>query len=275
MPIILSVTSEPQQGFFSSLFSRKRIMITDYLVQGSAIRLISYSHKRGKIPWRIICKQIDQVEQKRILCPVSLQIPQETGLKRFTPSYYGSLMAQNIFFSILNQAEIPPSQLQLMLYDPCARYQEAARRMMTYCAQLWICTENPIEYRKMIQEMREELGGEPFLTDRIEPIGECQAVLSPGRWMIPYKGENHPMLFSGFPPMASFHGLFFWRYHMNLPKEYRHICPLSLENFYFLAALYELCGIRDIGRLTPDSCICGEEDYSLEKMARILQKSAK
>ena len=87
--------------------------------------------------------------------------------------------------------------------------------------------------------------------------------------------EDHPMLFSGFPPLASFHGLFFWHYHMNLPKEYRHICPLSLENFYFLAALYELCGIHHLARLIPDSCVCGEEDYPLERLAEILQKSAK
>ena len=275
MPTILSITSETKRGVFSSLFHRKKMMITDYQVQGHTIRLISYSQHRGKIPWKTISSSIAPADQKRLLCPASLRIPQETGLKGFVPSRYRSLMAQNIFFSVLNQADIPPRRLQLMLYDPCAHYQEAAKRMMSYCSQLWIYTENPIDYRKAIQEMREELGGEPLLTDRMENIRGCQAILCPGRWITPYMAEDHPMLFSGFPPLASFHGLFFWRYHMNLPKEYRHICPLSLENFYFLAALYELCGIHDLARLIPDSCICGEEDYPLERLAEILQKSAK
>ena len=164
MPTILSITSETKRGVFSSLFHRKKMMITDYQVQGHTIRLISYSQHRGKIPWKTISSSIAPADQKRLLCPASLRIPQETGLKGFVPSRYRSLMAQNIFFSVLNQADIPPRHLQLMLYDPCAHYQEAAKRMMSYCSQLWIYTENPIDYRKAIQEMREELGGEPLLT---------------------------------------------------------------------------------------------------------------
>lgn len=275
MPTILSITSESKQGIFSSLFCRKRIITTDYQTKGKTIRLISYCQRGGKIPWGAICSQIAPIDQKRLLCPVSLRVPQETGLKCFVPSYYGPLMAQNTFFSVLNQADIPPRRLQLMLYDPCGYYQETAKRMMSHCSQLWIYTENPINYRKAIQEMREELGGEPLLTDRMENIWGCQAILCPGRWMTPYMRQDHPMLFSGYPPLASFHGLFFWRYHMNMPEEYRHICPFSLENFYFLAALYELCGIHDLARLIPTSCVCGEEDYPLERLAEILQKSAK
>ena len=76
------------------------MMITDYQVQGHTIRLISYSQHRGKIPWKTISSSIAPADQKRLLCPASLRIPQETGLKGFVPSRYRSLMAQNIFFSV-------------------------------------------------------------------------------------------------------------------------------------------------------------------------------
>ncbi len=275
MPTILSITSKEKQGMWPSLFHRKKVIVTDHQIQRSSIRLICYQSNQRRIPWKAICAEISEEDKKHVLCPASLHIPQETGLRRFEPSYYGAAMAQNAFFSLLNMARVPPRDLRLALYDPCARYFQTAKQMMSYCAQLWIFTENPIGYQKVIQEMVEEFGGEPLLTDEIENIRDCHAILSPGRWMSAQKGAEQPILFSGYPPMASFHGLVFWRYHMNLPREYRNICPLSLENFYFLAALYELCGLHALGRLVPDSCLSGGEEYSIKRLAGILQKTAK
>lgn len=277
MPTILSVTQRKCKGVGQRILSglyRGKPQLTQRDTDAVSLRYLHYEKGRKTVPWEKISRMAGN-DRGGIICNPGLELPQAYGLRRFEPVHYGTLMAQNAFFAVLRLAQIPPGKLRLALYDPCGQYIETARKMMSYCSQLRVLTEDLVGYRKAEEGIMESCGGLLLLTDHPRDLQDCCAILSPGRWMASLTGSSSPILFSGKPPEGRFDGIAFYQFHLPLPGEFRELCPLSLENYYFLAALYEQCRIRELGKLIPDACIYGNEVYSPKRLAEMQQKAVK
>jgi hypothetical protein len=277
LPTIFSITQSKDQGIVRRILAnlyRGKPKLTRQSFQRGEIRYLTYEKRKKSVPWERISQMAGE-DRGCLICNREITVPDCFGLRRFEPNRFGGCMACNALFSVLITAKIPPGALRIALYDPCARYMDTAKALMPYCSQLRVLTEDLIQYRKAAEEIMERCGGVLLLSNRPRDIQDSHVLLSPGRWTIPVSGMDKSILFAGVAPGAPFQGIAFWEYHVPLPEEYRQYCPISLENFTYLAALYELCHIEPLERLIPDGCICGREVYSLIRLASLLQKAVK
>lgn len=277
MPTILSITQSSHHGIggwiLENLYTGKP-KLAQISFGGGEMWYLTYEKGKKPVPWELIAKMAGE-DRGRLVCNQQISIPDCYGLRRFEPLRFGKFMARNVLLSVLSIAKIPPGDLRIALYDPCGQYIETAEKLMSYCSQLRVLTEDLIRYRKAEETIMERCGGLLLLSNRPRDIQDCHVLLSPGRWTAPLSGMEQSVLFAGIAPATPFQGVAFWQYHVPLPGEYREFCPLSLDNFTYLAALYEQCGVKKLERLIPDGCICGKEVYSPIRVAGLLQKAVK
>lgn len=218
------------------------------------------------MPWEKVIRLVGE-EENRLLCDDRILLPET--LKRFVPQRYGSILAQKFLLEVLRTAQIPPGRIKLALYDPCAQYTPIAEQLMAYSSQLYVVTENLVAYRAVEEKLMDQYGGVVLFADCLNSL-DCSVILSPGRLLCPLYGKSGSFLFTGIAPAQSVDCMVFDQYHVTLPPAERARCPAGLNSDYFAAALYEFCNRHDFRRLTPDSCCCGNEIYSVQRMAEIL-----
>lgn len=252
----------PQKTSFKmrmkSYFSKQScVSLTEQTVVGGLpFYYIHVTVPDGKIPWHEI-EGVVRANHLNVILPPSLSVPGEIRLPLYQPEVYPRLIGYNTFLSVLEKSKTPPIKRRVGIIDLRGGMVNELTRLIDIAGEVVIVTSRPYLYENLQEWATEERGAVLTICGDVHRV------------------ENMPMLFlpCGFPFDVIGKGTAFscrqtqshtrkivQGFGISLPDEYSEILPRGYDSFIFASALYEQCGIKQLGNLHYDSYLLNGQE---------------
>ena len=217
----------------------------------------------ARIRWNELFLRMGRLSREMII-PEELQIPDGCGITRFVPQSLGPRVVMNSALELLERYGGP--RVPVTAVDPYGRLCGRIIPLVRCCADVRVVTDNPALYRRAAERIMEEYGA----SIQVCPRGE--SAIRPGVAVFPFgiEGSTAPadtvcIVPDGELPQENritVGGI-------RLGEEYRAIKPAGLSDFLFASALYEKCGLREMGALAGSELKCGGTALTPERAAAL------
>ena len=269
MLVILDVQKNYSNSFsdkVKSLFKPYKINSDIITKSELAVLYIRYIQKRGNIRFNKIYEYTVGAP-KTILCSDKLSL-NNTPFKRFESDEFNIQMMKNFITDILQTADIAPSKLKISFYDPNAEYPLFAEKLLNYTSELTVVSNMPKFYENESERHMNECGVSMIVSNSPEKLTPCDILIAPSTIKNPLPTMSSSIVFTGHKPLVSISGTVITKYLPEFPSEYTDIKPSCIDDFYFLSALYTLCGIIELEKLNPIMCESGNAFFYKEQIVK-------
>lgn len=269
MLVVLDVRKTELNSFMQKLkaifrpYEINSDIITD---NETAVLHIRYNQKRGGIRFNKIYKYTVGAP-KTILCNNDLSLA-DTPFTRFESDEFNIKMMKNFICSVLKIADIPPYELKISFYDPTAEYPLFAEQLLSYTSCLTVVSSMPKFYENEAERHMNELGVSTVVSNSIEKLTPCDILICPSTIKVNLPTTTSSLIFTSHRPLVNISGTVITKYTPEFPVKFKEIKPECVDDFYFLSALYTLCGMTELEKLNPKSCECDTAKFSIEQTVR-------
>lgn len=229
---------------------------------------IRYISNRGRIRFKKIYEYAVGAP-KTILCSKELQL-EDTPFKRFESSELNKCLMQNFILSILRDLGSAAGELRLGFYDPMAENPELAEKLLKEVPKLSVVSNMPRFYERESERLVEQLGAPLLVSNSPEQLSHCDVVICPDKIEQHLPVSEQALIFTAEKPSVSLKGTVISEYFPEFPYRFDRLKPKSVDDVYFLSALYSLCGVRELSSLLPRKCGDGSVLYSRERLVQRL-----
>lgn len=272
MLVVLDVRKDELNSFMQKLKAifRPYEINADIITKNEiAVLHIRYKQKRGSIRFNKIYKYTVGAP-KTVLCSNDLSLI-DTTFTRFESDELNIQMMKNFICSALKTADIPPSELKISFFDPTAEYPLFAEKLLNFTSCLTVVSSMPKFYENESERHLNELGVSTIVSNSIEKLMPCDILICPSKIKVHLPTKTSSLIFTSHRPLVNVSGTVITGYVPEFPAEFREIKPECVNDFYFLSALYTLCGITGLEKLNPQSCECDTAKFSLEQMVKMIR----
>ncbi|MDD6489089.1 MAG: hypothetical protein PUG48_04670 [Clostridia bacterium] len=272
MLVVLDIRKDELHSFMQKLKAifRPYEISADIIAKNDiAVLHIRYKQKRGSIRFNKIYKYTVGVP-KTVLCSNDLSLT-DTPFTRFESDEFNIQMMKNFICSALKTADIPPSELKISFFDPTAEYPLFAEKLLNFTSCMTVVSNMPKFYENESERHLNELGVSTIVSNSTEKLTPCDILICPSKIKVHLPTKTSSLIFTGHRPLVNVSGTVITRYTPEFPVKFKEIKPECVDDFYFLSALYTLCGITELEKLTPQSCECDTAKFSLEQTVKMIK----
>lgn len=266
MLVVLDIRKDELRSFMQKLKAvfRPCEICADIICKNEiAVLHIRYKQRRGGIRFNKIYKYTVGAP-KTVLCDNDLSLV-DTPFTRFESDELNICMMKNFICSALKAADIPPSELKISFFDPTAEYPLFAEKLLNYTSCLTVVSNMPRFYENESERHLNELGVSTIVSNSIEKLTPCDILICPSKIKAHLPTATSSLIFTSHRPLVNVSGTVITRYVPEFPVQFKEIKPECVDDFYFLSALYTLCGITELEKLNPQYCECDTAKFSLEQ----------
>ncbi|MBQ9742283.1 MAG: hypothetical protein IJV88_01230 [Ruminococcus sp.] len=271
MLALLTISTSHRGGVLSFVryLRRDRIITEDRSFMGINIRHIRYIHNRGRINWRRIHRKAETTE---LLCGEDVYIPSDSGMKKFEPWEFRSRLCANAGLEILRQMRCVPPSLRIGLYDPKGEVQDMPRHILRLTNNLVVVTDNRNLYMEQAGILMEEMGAVLRVSCGVSELFDCGLVIAPGGIDRRLSLRSDSVVLCPQLPMVSLRGQVYFRYEVELSEGLSEFCPGEIGSDVLAGGLYSLCGVYELGALSPANLSCGREGVTPSVISNYLEE---
>ncbi len=269
MLTVLNIEKNSSKNFMQkikSLFRPYEISAAVKKQNKISVLYIKYRLNRGKINYKKIYDYAIGAP-KTVLCSGELEL-ENTPFRRFESIEYACVMMQNAVCDILKRADVSPDSLKIAYYDPMADHPLFAEKLSEFTSQLMVITNMPGFYEKESERLSDSIGVSLIVSDSPERLSDCDILISPERIETKLPLSEKTIVFTSARPSVSLKGTVLYEYFPEFPYKYQRLRPENIDGFYFLSALYTLCGVKELGKLIPSACCDGQILYTAERLVQ-------
>lgn len=255
MLVILDVRKNEDDSFrdkIKSVFHPYKINADIITKNEIAVLHILYIQKRGHIRFNKIYEYTIGAP-KTILCSDKISL-KDTPFIRFESDEFNIQMMKNFIINALKSADIPPTQLKISFYDPNAEYPLFAERLLDYTSELTVVSNMPKFYENESDRHMNERGIPMIVSNSLSKLTPCDILIAPSKIKTKLPSVPSSLVFTSHKPLVNISGMVITKYIPEFPTEYYEIKPGHTDSFYFMSALYTLCGITELDKLMPIMC---------------------
>ncbi len=209
-------------------------------------------------------------KRKTILCDNKISL-EGSRLKRFTGIIFKKIMLDNFICSILEKANIPPTDIKISYYDPGAENPALAERLLSYCTNLTVVSDMPRFYENESERIAKTRGALFTVNNDVSALCPCDILIAPTIIKKPVPTSSNNIIFTVYPPASPVPGNIITDYFCDFPEKYISLTDDDIDDMYLLSALYSLCGIDSLAELIPHSCGGSGIKYSSDDIIRIIK----
>lgn len=269
MIVILDVQKNTDHSFkenLKSLFRPYKIHADIITKNELAVLHILYIQNRGRIRFNKIYEYTVGAP-KTILCSDELSL-KDTPFIRFESDEFNICMMKNFIVNMLQTADIPPSQLKISFFDPNAEYPLFAEKLLDYTSELTVVSNMPKFYENESERHMNERGISMIVSNSVSKLSPCDILISPSKINVNIPTTSSSLIFTGHKPLVNVKGTVITKYIPEFPAEYYEIKPDRTDGFYFLSALYTMCGEIELEKLIPVMCESGNAFFYKEQIVK-------
>ena len=227
-----------------NLFRHNRIRAQHMYCDTAAVKSLCYERYRGKVSWAAIDRFVGS-QRGQILCPETLELPPESGFRRFESSALSRRMCENAAVALLRSAD--RRDIRVALVDSGGESAQLCETLTDYADPLYVVTDAADVYLAQSEYLLSEKGA----VLRVSRSGGClrnaDLIIAPARIQSELDCAPDAVILSGELPDVRQNAPVVYEYFVELPKKYQDIKPAYLDDMYFACALYTLAGARELG----------------------------
>ncbi len=233
------------------------------------IKCIEYTDRKGRVNWQKLDKIIG-AQRNRLLCDVSVSLPKELGYKRFEDSEYKSRLCTNLAISLL--CAFSKDNLSVGLIDNDANFVTLPRYLLEHTENLVVVTKRGDVYSKVEKELLLEMGAPLRISKSTDSLSKCDIIIAPEYGGETLFCEDSCLVLKTKKEKSDEGTTVLYDYFIRLPKKLSDICPESLEDTYFAAALYSIGYRYELGSFVPSICESENSMHTFSSLKKLISK---
>ncbi|MBQ3151780.1 MAG: hypothetical protein IJB86_11110 [Clostridia bacterium] len=191
--------------------------------------------KYKKIPWDDILYMAGRCASN-VIVDEKIELPFDLNVRRFVPEILPMKILFNTVHDLLDFLNIKKAIIGIN--DPDAKYCDFIALMVRYCSEIRVLTYNNQKYEDVCLQIFDEYGLSVILTEVTDSLKKCDYIISE-------KSTDESITFSLYGKDDSR----MCAEVINLPPVYSQKLPEGVGELTFASALYELCGVKRLGKL--------------------------
>ncbi len=228
-------------GFIKDRYNLQTIPV----LKGAPFYLLDvYVGKKG-INWENVILQVGRCAG-RMVPTEYFDLPEGMNLGFFKSNVLYDKMMKNTFLKIITN-NLKHKPVSIFISDANGNYTDFTKKLSEYASSLAISTLKKDKYYDICEEITENIGLCPVLTDSDT---NATVKINTDKNVMTVICENQNLnIFEG----AEFH----------VPDMYENLLPDRVEKYNFYSALYELCGVFSLEECFFDSIMVNKEKKCL------------
>lgn len=235
---------EEHSGGIFHFLRRNRVRVEHRYCDDAALKSVTYEHYRGRISWTTIDRFV-KAQRNRVLCSDSLELPVESGYKRFESFALSRRMCENAALYLLREAD--RKGLKAVLVDNCGDSVGLCAHLADYCDPLYVVSGMMEIYAAQAEELLNEKGAALLICRGTDCFRDADLIIAPQRLTEILPCTAQALILTGEKPSAPQNGTVIHEYFFDLPAKYKELCPSFLDFRYFAEALYTMTNASDLG----------------------------
>lgn len=240
---VLSVKGR-NKTIFEKLFGK--LMLDDYSVKtipvykGAPFFALDITTSRKEINWENVVLSVGKCAS-RLLLNSNIRIPDDMNVGIFRSQLLYNKMMKNTILEILENNKNKLRSVSVM--DRGAENTDFVKQLSKYASSMSICTENKENYSEICEEITDETGMCPVMTN---DFCDAEIKINTKTLAVTIFHNNKNMNISA--------GVDF-----SVPEVYEKLLQEGIDRYDFYSAIYELCGVFSLGETIFDTIMVDNE----------------
>ena len=227
-----------------NLFRHNRIRARHMYCDTAAVKSLCYERYRGKVSWAAIDRFVGS-QRRQVLCAETLELPPESGLKRFESPALSRRMCENAAVALLRSTD--RRDIRVALVDSSGESAQLCESLSDFADPLYVVTDAADVYIAQAEYLLSEKGAALRVSRSSGCLRYADLIIAPARIQSDLDCSSDAVILSGELPDVRQNAPVVYEYFFELPKKYQDIKPPYLDDMYFASALYALAGARELG----------------------------
>lgn len=219
---------------------------------GITAKKITCRVKNGRINREKLLKKLNG--EKLVVCSRERKNLLPAGVRCFSDRKLRERLCGNFAVAAAKRMSRENPNVKIGLFDPDGENSDLPSFLADCTRNLTVVTYAPEIYLPCAETLLEEKGAVFSLSSNISDLEACSFIiaLEPIREKI-YPDENCVIISSDMPSVP-LQCQCFWDYSVDIPEQYKKLRPKDIPEITFCGALYELCGVYELGSQIPLVC---------------------
>ncbi len=239
---VLSV-KERNRTFFERVFGK--FFTDDFAVRtipvykGAPFFVLEITTSKKEINWENVILAVGKCASRLILSS-EIKIPENMNIGVFKSKVLYDKMMKNTILQILENNKSKLYSISVM--DKDASNKEFTKKLSQYASSMSICTTNKEEYSRICEEITDETGMCPILTN---DFNDADIKVNTDTLAMTIINKQNINISSGDD--------------FTVPETYEKLLQNGVNKYEFYSAVYELCGVFSLGESIFDTIIVDNE----------------
>ncbi len=221
--------------------------------------------RRDKIDWRII-RSYSLDCSERMLMPVGIEPPPDSGIRRFVPYAFRRRMLEALAQDILVCCRKRPELRRVAVYGQDSEVTALLPSLTALCGEVRVITRRAHAVADTVEALREKTGASIGVTGEFDASG-FDMLIAPSGGAGVFRIDGDVLVLSPDRPSMPA-ALWIKSAVPSLPQTLEGIYSDTYDLTEFVGAFYEAGEMRELARISPAAgiCECGEispEDAAL------------
>lgn len=247
---------------------RNRIRVEHRYCADASVKCVTYEHHRGKIGWTTIDRFV-KAQRNRVLCPKELDLPRDSGYKRFDNPALNRRMCENAAIYLLRASGL--HGLKVVMIDEVGDSAGLCESLTGYCDMLYILTDATELYAAQADYLLNEKGAVLRVSRDAGCLRGADLIIAPAKLTKSLPCRSGALILTGEKPSAPQNCTAVYEYFFDLPSKYRELCPPFLDEMYFASALFAAAGVRELGSEIFTRCGDGATLHTRMSLTQLLK----
>ncbi|MCL2445937.1 MAG: hypothetical protein FWD06_04130 [Oscillospiraceae bacterium] len=239
---------------------------------------------RGEIDWPAVEQAAGRMRTK-MLFPAGVEPPVaepafglraqlEPGLRSFAARRLPLLLSLRMAQQVLRNCNRPARELSVTFVDPRGQLCRALEPFVQLAGSLRVCTPEPAHYRQTAQQLLSRYGVVLVVSNSPACFAQSDVVVAEDLSL--FTGRERGLIFT--PDTTPLPGCRVVRSSEPvLPSAYEALRPEGIDPMAFAAALFELCGVKEMERLSfaRHGFDGVGQSYALKDLAGVMDEGAR
>jgi len=253
---------------------------------GAPFFLLQAQSRKGQLDFNAIEQAAGRLRTK-MLFPQGMELPPvpqassaakaqlEPGLRAFAPRRLPLLLCLRFAQQVLRASRIPARSRSVTIVDQKGMLCRSLEPFVQLAGSLRVFTPEPAAYRATAEQLLRRYGITLIVSSSPACFVQSDVVVADDLKL--FTGRERGIIFTPNPLERSLPGLRVVQCEQpTLPVPYGSLCPPGIDLMLFASALYELCGVKEMERLSFGRYgFAGtSEALPLEKISALLDESS-
>lgn len=266
---LLSFKEKERKNIFSQLSPGKGGVSAGYEEAGGlTVKKICCEVKRGGINSEKLLRKLGR--EREVICDPKRRRLLPRGVRCFSDRALRERLCGNFSIGVAERLGKENKDVKIGLFDPDGGNSDLPAFLTECTKSLRVVSFATEAYERCADWLIKEKGAFFTLSSDIADLEDCLLIIA----IEPLREKIYPraraVMLSSEAPSVPIHCESYWNYSVEVPERFRELRPKDIPEITFCGALYEKCGVYELGSQTPLVCRNGATSHTAASLGKYI-----